>query len=54
MDDCLLGAMIQVIRQRELIPEARLRKLHANCNVDKLWSSLGAVIDDLEEGLFSV
>lgn len=50
---CVLGALVQVVRDRGSVPERRLRKLHAEVNTDALWNDLGRVIDDLEEGLYS-
>jgi hypothetical protein len=47
---CVLAALIQVIREREVIPERRLRTIHGATDVDRLWGDLGQVIDRLEEG----
>ncbi len=47
---CVLAALIQVIREREALPETRLRKIHQGTDVDLLWRDLGPVIDRLEEG----
>lgn len=52
-DDCVLGALIQCIRDRDTVSERRLRKLHKDCNTDELWLDLGRVIDKLEDGRYS-
>lgn len=51
-DGCILGAMIQAVRDRDVMPERRLRALHASTNVDRLWDRIGPILDDLEEGAF--
>lgn len=49
---CVLAALVQVVRERGDLTERRLKKLHENCDVDALWTRLGEVIDDLEDGVF--
>lgn len=50
---CVLAALIQVARDRGGVPERKLRKLHAECNVDALWDDVGRIVDDLEDGHYS-
>lgn len=51
-DGCVLAALIQVIREREVMSERRLRTLHASTDVDRLWDRIGPIADALEEGAF--
>ena len=52
-DGCVLAALIQVIRERQSMSEAKLRKIHAGTVVDVLWDDLGRIIDKLEDGTYS-
>ncbi|MCB1944521.1 MAG: hypothetical protein KDF55_02185 [Thauera sp.] len=49
---CILAALIQVIRDRDVMSERSLRRLHADTDIEVLWCRLGAVVDDLEEGRY--
>ena len=51
---CVLAAFIQAIRERGNLSEEQLRELHHNTSVDALWSRLGPILDDLEEGVFEI
>lgn len=51
---CVLATLIQVIRERESIPEKKLRQLHTNTDVDRLWTDLGRIVDRLEDGGYQV
>lgn len=49
----VLQAFIRVLRDRgELAPEA-IDKLHDECDVDRLWSEIGPIIDRLGAGAYS-
>lgn len=50
---CVLGALIALIRDRQSVSERRLRKIHADTDVDAMWEDLGPVIDKLEAGGYS-
>lgn len=52
-DGCVLGALIQVVRERGDASEAHVRKLHAGCDVDTFWNDVGAIVDRLEAGEYS-
>lgn len=47
-NDCVLGVMIQVIRERGTMPERKLRALHAKVDIDVFWTSVGKTVDALE------
>lgn len=47
---CVLAALIQVLREREELPERTLLSLHAKTDVDALWDDLGPILDKLEDG----
>jgi len=51
---CVLGALIALIRDRQSVPERRLRKIHADTDVDAMWEDIGPVIDKLEAGGYSL
>lgn len=51
-DGCVLGSLIQVIREREVMSESKLRKLHSATNADSLWTEVGKIVDQLESGEF--
>ena len=51
---CVLATFIQVIRERGNLSEKQLRELHHNTDVKALWSRLGPILDDLEEGVFEI
>lgn len=48
---CLLAALIGVIQDRG-VTRRRALTLHANADVDALWSDLGPVIDRLQDGKY--
>lgn len=50
---CVLGALIQVIREREEHTEEELLDLQRACDVDALWLKVGKVVDRLGSGKFS-
>lgn len=50
---CVLHALIGVVRDRETVPERKLRTIHANVDTDALWNDVGRIIDRLEEGRYS-
>jgi hypothetical protein len=50
---CVLAALIQVIRDRGNMSEQILLALHAGTDVDLLWESVGAIVDNLEMGTYS-
>jgi hypothetical protein len=52
-EGCVLHDLIQVARDRGETPEKKLRKLHANCDTDALWTHVGEIIDKLEDGYYS-
>lgn len=47
---CVLHAFIGVLRDRGNKPDATLRSLQRNCNVDQLWDDIGPILDSLEAG----
>lgn len=47
---CVLAVLIQALAEREEHTPARLRELHMNCDVDALWSDVGAIVDQLGDG----
>lgn len=49
---CALHMLIQTLRERATKSEGRLLELHAQCDADALWTRLGKVADDLEDGRF--
>jgi len=51
-NDCVLAAMIQVLRDRGDHHPATLTRLHANCDADAFWNAAGAVIDRLGDSEF--
>ncbi len=51
-DGCVLAALIQVLREREELPERTLLALHAKTDVDALWDDLGPILDKLEDGSY--
>lgn len=51
--ECVLAALISVLRDRgEHTPE-QLHKLTVDCDVDQLWSEIGPIIDRLGKGQFN-
>lgn len=52
-DGCVLNNLVQVLREREVMSEKKLRQLHANVDADAFWNDVGRIVDDLEEGRYS-
>ena len=50
---CGLHALIGVVRDRETVPERKLRKMHSQVDTDALCNDVGRIIDKLEEGKYS-
>lgn len=50
---CVLGALIQCVRDRKTTDTALLEELHAKVDLDKLWQDVGPVISRLESGHYS-
>ncbi len=50
---CVLRVLMQVLEDRQDLTPEQLFNLHAKCDTDALWTDLGAVIDNLEEGHYS-
>ena len=50
---CVLAALVQIIRERETVPETRLLRIHARTDITALWNTLGPLLDRLEVGEFS-
>lgn len=51
-NECVLGVFIAVLADRG-VPKAALHDLHARCDVDALWESIGPILDDLQDGRFN-
>ena len=51
---CVLAALIQVVRERQVMSERKLRKLHADCDADFFWTDIGKIVDHLEEGGYNI
>ena len=51
-NECVLHALLTVLRERETHTEIQLEKLYINCNVDLLWDELGRVVNDLGNGRY--
>lgn len=51
-EGCALHMLIQTLRERGTKSEGRLLELHTQCDADALWTQLGKVADDLEDGRF--
>jgi hypothetical protein len=49
---CTLYGLMQIVRERGNLPEAKVQKIHREVDVDALWEELGPVIDRLEDGAF--
>ena len=49
-DACVLNAFIGLLRDRGIHKEHQLEKLHAYCDVSRLWDTLNGVLDDLGNG----
>lgn len=50
---CTLYALMQIVRERSNLTEAKVQKVHREVNVDALWEELGPIIDRLENGDFN-
>lgn len=50
---CVLYTLIQVLGQRGALTASELAQVHADCDVDTLWSDIGPVLDKLEVGHYS-
>lgn len=49
---CVLNLLMGVLRERGSLSEGRILELHAGCDADALWTSVGKVADSLEDGRF--
>lgn len=52
-DGCVLASLFAIVRDRGNTPKRKIKTLWANADVDALWSTLGPIVDDLEEGAYS-
>ncbi len=51
-DGCVQAALMTVLRDRSTHDLAALQRIHAQCDVDSLWRSIDALVDQLAEGWF--
>lgn len=51
-DGCVLAALMTVLRDRGTHDQAALQRIHAQCDVESLWRSVDALVDQLAEGRF--
>lgn len=51
-NECVLHALLTVLRERETHSEEELEKIYINCNVDLLWNELGRIVNDLGNGRY--
>lgn len=49
----VVGALFQVLHEREEMETSEIHRLHALCDVDRLWNVLGPLVDRLANGDFS-
>lgn len=52
--DCMLGAFIDLLRDRGNLSEQRLRKIHESTNADLFWDDVGRIVDCLGDGEYEV
>lgn len=53
-NNCVLAALIDCVRDRNVHDEHTCLNLHFNCNTDRLWDDyLGPLVDELERGGFN-
>lgn len=50
---CILAAMIQCLRDRGDRTPEELMMIHATCDIDALWDTLGTALNELEDGRYS-
>jgi hypothetical protein len=53
-DGCVLGALLEVVRDRGNLRERTVATRGRRCDVDALWDDLGTVVDKLEDGGYSL
>jgi len=51
-NDCVLNLFIGVLRDRGM-HEAELMRLHRTCDIDALWTDLGPILDNLQDGEYA-
>ena len=52
-NSCVLGAFIQIVRERANLTEEQVLALHRDANADQLWDDIGPIIDRLEAGHYT-
>ena len=42
---CVVGALFQVLHDRGEMETSEIHRLHATCDVDRLWDEIGLLVD---------
>lgn len=50
---CVIGALFKVLHDRGEMEPSEIHRLHAACDVDRLWDEIGLLVDELGDGDFS-
>lgn len=51
---CLLATLMSVLRERGTHEPGQIERIHARCDVDRMWQEVGELVDRLGEGAFEL